>query len=112
GAGVSADRSNDSVYRSFSASRRSNSPRSVAKSSGVRPEATAVAIDHLADRHVAQPLVDLVAGHAPHRPERSRPGGLEVGQADLGEAFDAGHGPEVGGELDGRLVEGRLGGDL
>ena len=57
-----------------------------------------VAVDDLADGQLAEALAELVAGDPPHRAQRPRAGRLELGQLDVGEALDAGHGAQVVGQ--------------
>jgi hypothetical protein len=74
----------------------------------VRP----VRIDELADRHLADPLVESLAGQAPHRSKGTRAGPIELRQPNGGEPLDPWDRAQVGGEATGGVIDGGLACDL
>ena len=86
--------------------------RSVTGSGGPGgPPPRPVAIDDLADRHLAVALGKLATGDPPHRPERARPGPIELAEAERPEPLDARDRGEVAGEPLGRDVDRRVAAD-
>ena len=73
----------------------------------------AVAVDELADRHLRRSARRAASRAMRHIVRSGRgPDLLEVGQAHVAEALDAGDRPQVGGEPPGGVVDGRLAGDV
>ena len=71
-----------------------------------------VLIDEFADGHLADPLIESLAGQAPHRSKGTRAGLVELCQPHGGEPLDPGNRAQVGGEATGGLIDGRLAGDV